>query len=131
MPIRYLTLEQVVAIHDTLIEEFGGSFGIRDKGLLDSAIGQPKQSFGGQELFADIYEKAAAYAFFVMANHPFIDGNKRTAATAAAVFLDLNGYEIDCAEGKIYSLMMDLSNKRISRDDLIGWFRKNSIKKKS
>lgn len=129
MSTAYLTLDHVIALHDTLIEEFGGSFGLRDKGLLESAITQPMQSFGGEELFPTVFDKAAAYAFFISENQPFLDGNKRTAATVAAVFLDLNAFEVNCPVGGIFDVMMKLANKEISRDDLVMWFRKNSVKK--
>ena len=128
MSIQYLLLEHMIAIHDTLIGEFGGSFGLRDLHLLESAIAQPTHSFGGQDLYPTLYEKAAAYAFSISENQPFIDGNKRTAASTASVFLELNGLEITCAEGQIYELMMNLANKRLSREGLNNWFRQNTRK---
>jgi death on curing protein len=120
MKILYLSLEHIHAIHDTMIEEFGGSFGVRDRGLVESCARQPIQSFGGV---------AATYAFSISENQPFIDGNKRTAATVAAAFLDINGYEIDCPKGQIYEVMMDLANKRLTRENLSRWFQKHSKKK--
>ncbi len=130
MKIHYLELEHVIAIHDILIEELGGSFGLRDQGLLESAVRQPEQSFGGHELYPSIFDKAAAYAFFISENQPFIDGNKRTAASTAAVFLDLNGYEINCPPGKIYEVMMKLANRKLKKEALAEWFRANSVEKK-
>lgn len=130
MSVFFLSVEHVIALHDTLIEEFGGTYGLRDKGLLESAVTQPRQSFGGEDLYPSLFDKAAAYAFFISENQPFLDGNKRTAATVAGVFLDLNGYEIDCAQGQIYEMMMQLANKAIPRDDLAAWFSRNSVRKK-
>ena len=75
----YLSLDEVLAIHARSIETFGGSFGIRDSGLLDSALAMPGAAFGGEELHATLFEKASAYAFHVAKNRPFVDGNKRTA----------------------------------------------------
>lgn len=126
MSVLYLSVEQIVAIHDILIQKFGGSLGLRDRGLLESASMQPMQSFGGEDLFPTLFDKAAAYAFFISENQPFIDGNKRTAASTAATFLDINGYEIDCPQGQIYEVMMQLANKKISREDLVEWFRQHS-----
>ncbi|MBL7686274.1 MAG: Fic family protein, partial [Deltaproteobacteria bacterium] len=77
--IQYLDLEHVMTIHDLMIDEMGGSYGVRDMGLVESATMQPRQSFGGFELYPSLFEKAAAYAFFLSENQPFIDGNKRTA----------------------------------------------------
>lgn len=109
--------------------------GLRDAGLLESAAYQPRQSFGGEDLYPDIFSKAAAYAFSISENQPFIDGNKRTAATVAAVFLDINGFLLDCPEGQVYETMMKLANKQLTRESLADWFRKNckqkSAKKKS
>ena len=130
MNIQYLDLEHVIAIHDTLIEEFGGSLGIRDHGLLESAISQAQQSFGGYELYPSLFDKASAYAFFISENQPFIDGNKRTAASSAGVFLDINGYELNCTSGEVYVVMMKLANKKLSKEDLSKWFEKNSNRKK-
>jgi len=125
------SLNQIIAIHDTLIQEFGGSYGIRDQGLLESAIQQPFQSFSGEDLYPTIFDKAAAIAFFISENQPFIDGNKRTAASAAGVFLDVNGHELNCPSGQLYDVMMQLANKQISREELSKWFQKYAIKRKS
>ena len=130
MSVFHLSVEHIVAIHDTLIEEFGGSFGLRSPGLLESAVAQPMQSFGGEDLYPSLFEKASAYAFFISENQPFLDGNKRTAASVAGVFLDINGYEVNCPEGQIYEIMMKVAKKEMTREALADWFRKNSVKKK-
>ena len=130
----YLDLKHVIAMHDALIERHGGTKGLRDEGLLDSAIAQPAQSVFGEELFPDIPSKCAAYAYFISENQPFLDGNKRTAIASALTFLRLNGYDLKLSLEKsnqtLYELVMQLANKQISRDDLAEWFRKNSRKKK-
>lgn len=128
--IRYLEVEHVCALHDAAIREFGGIRGLRDKNRLESAVYQPQQSFGGVDVYPTLFDKASAYAFFISENQPFLDGNKRTAISTAAVFLDLNGYEIVVATGKIYEVMMAVANKRMSREELAQWFRKNSRKRK-
>ena len=97
MPPYFLTLEEVLKIHENQIECYGGSHGVRDQGLLQSAIAQPEASFGGDYLHKDVFEMAAAYLFHIVENHPFVDGNKRAGTAAALVFLDLNGVELDAA----------------------------------
>jgi len=86
--IRFLALADVLTLHEMQIEQYGGSVGIRDQGLLESAVGQPQASFGGEYVHHGLYEMAAAYAFHIAENQPFVDGNKRTALAAALVFLD-------------------------------------------
>lgn len=127
--IRHLQVEHVCALHDASISEFGGIRGIRDRNLLESAVYQPQQSFGGEDVYPTLFDKASAYACFISANHAFLDGNKRTAISAAAVFLDLNGYKITVVPGEIYEVMMKVANKKMSRDDLAKWFRKNCKKR--
>lgn len=120
-----------MALHETGIQQFGGIYGIRDKNALDAAIMQPRQSFGGVDLYPTLFTKAAAYAYFISQNHPFLDGNKRTAISAAAVFLDLNGYEIKAPAGAIYKLMINVAEKKFTPEQLATWFYKNSRRKKS
>lgn len=131
MKIQYLTLQHVMAIHDTMIEEFGGSYGIRDEGLLDSAINQPRQTFGGVDLYPTLFDKASVYAFQISENQPFIDGNKRTAAGTAAVFLSINGYELECPEGQVYETIMKLANKKLSREEFAKWLKDNCAEQDS
>ena len=90
----YLSFEQIVELHDALIENFGGLLGIREKGLLESALAAPMMAVFGEELYKTIYNKAAAYLFYIAKNHAFLDGNKRTAAAAALAFLRANGKSI-------------------------------------
>lgn len=87
----YLSLEQIIELHDALIEKFGGLIGIRERGLLESAVAIPMMAVFGDELHKTIYNKAAAYLFYIAKNHAFLDGNKRTAAAAALAFLRANG----------------------------------------
>src|SRR5450631_2767122 len=101
----FLTLAEVIDIHSNQIELYGGQNGVRDFGLLQSALAQPEASFAGQWLHEDIFLMAAAYAFHVCQNHPFFDGNKRTALAAALVFLELNGISIDDPKGKLLEAM--------------------------
>lgn len=89
----FVDVESVVAIHAVLIERFGGTLGLRDEGLLRSALAQPQATFGGVPLHEDVFEMAAAYAYHLCANHPFLDGNKRIAATVMGTFLSVNGVD--------------------------------------
>ena len=95
----YLSFEQIIELHDVLIEKFGGLRGIRERGLLESALAAPMMAVFGEELHKTVYNKAAAYLFYIAKNHAFLDGNKRTAAGAALAFLRTNGkpprYDVD------------------------------------
>ncbi len=91
---RYLTIEEVLRLHDRVISRTGGSAGVRDRGALESAVAQPQMTFSGDDLYPTLPEKAATLCFSLAMNHPFVDGNKRTAHAAMEVFLILNGFEI-------------------------------------
>ena len=106
----FLTVEEVLALHDDQIREFGGSHGLRDEGGLDSAVAQARVTFEGQYLHKGIFEMAAAYAFHLAENQPFLDGNKRTALNAAIVFLGLNGFDVIDPGGKLFTAMIGLSS---------------------
>jgi len=127
--VEYLELEHILAMQRALIEKFGGMHGIRDQGLLESAIAQPRQSAFGEDLFKDPFDKAAAYAFYLSENQPFIDGNKRIATAAALTFLRLNGYQTLFGDAELYATIMKMANKQLTRESLADWFRKNCRKK--
>ena len=96
----FLTLADALSFHEYQIKRFGGEHGIRDTGLLESALAQPHATYGGEWLHRDIYAMAAAYAFHICKNHPFLDGNKRTAMVCALVFLEINGISLLDPDGK-------------------------------
>jgi death-on-curing protein len=106
----------VKEIHTAVLEEFGGAPGIRDEGLLDSAVAAPQASFGGQSPFADVIEVAAAYLFYLCRNHPFIDGNKRAAMVATIVFLRLNGIEPAADSDAWEALVLNVAASRFDRE---------------
>ena len=87
----YLSIEQVIELHDSIVHQFGGLLGIREKGLLESALAVPMMAVFGEELHKSVYNKAAAYLFYIARNHPFLDGNKRAATASALAFLRING----------------------------------------
>lgn len=115
--IAFLTLAEVVEIHSDQIQHYGGSEGIRGMNLLSSAVAMPCASFSGRFLHSDLYEMAAAYAFHLCQNHPFVDGNKRTALTSALVFLELNGITVSDPEGRLYDVMLSLSSGDMGKEE--------------
>lgn len=106
MTADFLTLEDFVAIHAHQIERFGGSPGLRDQGLLESALAQPAMTFEDAYLHEDLFAMASAYLFHLVSNHPFVDGNKRIGLAAALVFLDINGVPITKGTEALYELTM-------------------------
>ena len=120
----HLSIEIVREIHAEAITTFGGLSGIRDEGLLTSAVFAPQSSFGGKSPFADLIDVAAAYLFYLCRNHPFLDGNKRTAMMAAIVFLRLNGIEPAPDSERWEKLMLDVAASKIDRDRTTARLRK-------
>lgn len=112
----HLTVDIVKEIHDAVLREFGGSGGIRDEALLHSAVAAPQATFGGQSPFGNLTEVAAAYLFYLCRNHAFTDGNKRTAMTAAIVFLRLNGFAPASDSDRWEQLVLDVAASRLDRD---------------
>jgi death-on-curing protein len=117
----YLTVDQVTRFHALVLAELGGSEGIRSEQMLASSVFQPQQSAFGEDAYASIAEKAAAYAFSIVRNHPFFDGNKRTAALAMFTFLDVNGHEFVEDEDEIEGMFVDLAAGVIDQGEFFGW----------
>jgi death-on-curing protein len=120
---KYLTVDQILRIHARQIEAFGGDPGVRDLGMVDSAVAQPRAGFGGRSLYPTLEEKAAALAFSLVMNHPFVDGNKRTGAAALLMFLGRNGYTIDAPEEEFESVILRVAAGKLSREGLLAWVR--------
>ncbi len=118
---RYLTLAEVLALHHRLMQDSGGPWGLRDLGLLESAVAQPFASFGGQDLYPSLVDKAAAFAYSLVSNHPFVDGNKRIAHAAMEVFLVLNGHELECPTDEQEKVWLRLAAGEQSRTELVTW----------
>ena len=116
----------ILYFHEQLIQIYGGSPGIRDESLLNSAIQQPKSSFDGNYLHNSIFEMASAYGFHLCKNHPFIDGNKRVALAAMDTFLQNNGYEISASEKETYKIIIELSAENLSKSELTQWLKQNT-----
>ncbi|HEX2980834.1 MAG TPA: type II toxin-antitoxin system death-on-curing family toxin [Anaerolineaceae bacterium] len=123
---QYLTPEQVLFLHSRLTAETGGGHGIRDLGLLLSALARPKATFEGKDLYPDLFTKAAALMDSLARNHPFVDGNKRTAITAAALFLRINGYRLMVENSEMVRFTMACAQSQHSLDELSDWFRQYS-----
>lgn len=121
-PVAFLSVEDVLMIHRRLIEEFGGEPGLRERGLLESAVAMPQAAFGGVDLHVGLPEKAAANFFHLCANHPFVDGNKRVALAAAEVFLLINGSELAAGDLEVEELTMGMAAGRIGKDQVMEFF---------
>lgn len=114
----YLDLDIVLDIHADQLAAFGGLAGVRDQGLLEGAIAAPQAGFGEEELYKNIFEKAAVYAHSIAESQPFVDGNKRTGLNAALLFLALNGYEVNECRMELYEVMIAIAKKEATRDDI-------------
>ena len=114
----FLTFDEVLDIQRAQAELYGGDPGLRDRGLLESAMAMPESSFGGELLHRTLFAMAAAYAYHIAQNQPFVDGNKRTGLVSALVFLELNGIEIEDPKGRLYNAMMGIAERKFSKEDL-------------
>ena len=124
----WLAKEAVLAVHERLLAEHGGSTGIRDAGLLESALERPQNLFAYEK--ADLFALAAAYAAGIIKNHPFVDGNKRTGFVAAVVFLDCNGYELQAGEADATLKTLALAANELTDQKYAAWLKENSKRQK-
>ena len=115
---NFVSKSMVLSIHARQIERFGGTQGVRDEGLLESALAQPQATFGGQFLHPTISEQAAAYLYHIAMNHPFIDGNKRTAFAVTDTFLRLNGCALNLTDDRAYDLVMRVARGTMTKEEL-------------
>lgn len=123
---RYLTPEQVLFIHARLIAETGGEHGIRDLGLLLSAVARPEGTFDGEELYPDLYHKAAALMESLINSHPFVDGNKRSGIASAAMFLRLKGYQLTASNEELESFVLSIARGEVSVEAIAEWLNLNT-----
>jgi len=119
--IHFIPESVVLAIHDDQIRLYGGAYGVRDIGALDASLHMPQATFGGEFLHTTIFAMAAAYGFHLCQNHPFIDGNKRTAGMVMFTFLQLNGIEPNASEPDYYAVMMSIASGQMRKEQLIDW----------
>ena len=114
----YLDEDDIKKIHTRQLVKFGGSDGLRSPEGLSSAVGQPQMTFGGDDLYPDVFSKAAILAYCLAENQVFVDGNKRTALVAALTFLKVNGYAVPPAEDRLYDAMIKIANKEMTKEQL-------------
>ena len=125
---RYLTIDEILELHERLLVLCGGATGIRDLGELESSVNQPHASFDGEELYPDLVTKAASLCFSLVMNHPFLDGNKRVGHAAMETFLVLNGHEINADVDEQEKIILNMAAGDYSRDDFVDWLRDHTIK---
>lgn len=124
--VRFLTVDEVLEIQADQVHRYGGSLGLRDSGLLESALAQPEATFDGVYLCSDLHEMAAAYLYHLVMNHPFIDGNKRVGAVAARVFLSINDIQVTMGPDALYDLVIAIAEGRLDKPQIAAAFRENS-----
>ena len=115
---KFISLDEVLELHEDQISSFGGTPGVRDEGLLESALAQPQATFGGELLHPTIAEQAAAYLYHIAMNHPFIDGNKRSAFAVTDTFLRLNGFYLNLTDEAAYDLVMQVARGIMTKEEL-------------
>ncbi len=125
----FLSIIQVLIIHDQMIKRFGRSPGIRDIGLIESAAGRPQATYDDEELYATLFDKAAALLQSLLKNHPFIDGNKRTALTSAGLFLAINGWNLKNQHDEEVNFTIQVDKQHLSIEEISTWLEKHSSKR--
>lgn len=123
---RYLEADEVLLIHERILAKFGGAGGVRDWGLLDSAVKRPHAFFSGRELYPDLFTKAAALGHSLVLNHPFVDGNKRTAWEAMHTFIEENGHVLQAHPDEIVELMLCIEDKSLGVEQIAQWLQERS-----
>ena len=126
---KFQKKEIILTFHQDQLDLYGGKPGIRDEKLLESALGQPQVGFEGEYVHKDLFHMAAAYGFHLCQNHPFYDGNKRTALIAMYTFLYVNGYQIKADLKSLFAIMMDLANGKVKKEELAEYLKKHSKKR--
>lgn len=127
---EFLSVEHVLMLHQRQLERFGGGVGLRDPGLLESAVAQPQASFGGELAHDTLFAMAAAYLFHIVSNHPFVDGNKRVGLLAAATFLHINGIAILHGSEALYTLTIGVAEGRIDKAAVAAELERIALSKK-
>ena len=121
--VRYLTLGEILELHRRVVGEWGGAAGLRDLGALEGAIAQPRQTYGGDDLYPSLADRAVALGFVLIRNHPFVDGNKRVGHAALEVFLLLNGYELVAEVDDAERTVLGVAASTVGRDAFVTWVR--------
>jgi death-on-curing protein len=126
--VRDLSSNEVLLIHDHAIREFGGSFGLMSPGQLEASIAAPRQTRLGQELYPDLFSKAAILFCLLVKNHAFVDGNKRTAALALIEFLERNGYTLSATNDELYQFIIDVASSVLTKEEVEMWIKGKAVK---
>lgn len=126
--IKFLTVIRVLAIHDYMVKRFGGSHGIRDLGLVESAVMRPQAGFGGEYLYKNIFDMAAALLQSLLKNHPFVDGNKRTALSSAGIFLKINDYKLINNHKEEVEFGVKVDSQNLTLAQISAWLKNHSQK---
>lgn len=126
--IEYLSLAQILHLHEAQIDAFGGAGGIRDKNGLKSAVARPTMTFAGEDLYPDVAAKAAALMHSLVLNHPFVDGNKRVGAAAAELMALLNGYELNASDDELEDLTLSVAKGEMDIEPLTIWLRQHVVR---
>ena len=123
---EYLTVAEVLLLHARLIQRTGGSGRVLDVGRLESALARPQATFGGEELYPDLWAKAAALMHSLISNHPFVDGNKRTALTATGIFLELNGWMLIASNEQALDFVRSAVSEKLGVEEIAAWLQAHS-----
>ena len=126
MNLVYLNLEEILRLHYQLIEDFGGSHGVRDEGRLKSVVDAPRQMVFGKDQYKTVYDKAAVYLRNIVGDHPFTDGNKRTAITACGIFLSRNGRHLNASQKDLENFVVKVAVKHLEINDIAAWLKSHS-----
>lgn len=125
---RYITLEEILRLHFQVIEDFGGSHGVHDEGRLESVVEAPKQTVFGAEQYPSVFDEAAVYLRNIIGDHPFSDGNKRTAITVSAIFLKRNGYDLNPNPLDLEEFTIRVAAQNLTTKEIALWFERHTIK---
>ena len=120
---NYLHPKQVLYLYKQIAEQTGGDFGLRDEGLLESAVYRPQASFGGQDLYPDLFSKTAALGHALISNHAFLDGNKRVGFEAMRLTLRLNGYDLKASVNEKFSFVMEIAKGKMTEQAIADWLK--------
>jgi len=124
--VKYLYPKQLLYLYQRIIEQTGGTIGLRDQGLLESAAYRPQATFGGQDLYPDLFSKAAALGHSLISNHPFVDGNKRVGFEAMRLMLRLNGSDVHASLETTYEFVLDIAKGKLTEQGIADWLKRHS-----
>jgi len=124
--VKYLYPKQIIYLYHQIIQHTGGTLGLRDEGLLESAVYRPQASFGGHDLYPDLFSKAAALGHSIIMNHPFVDGNKRVGCEGMRLMLRLNGYDLHASADAKYDFVMRIAEGKLREQEIADWLKQHS-----